>query len=259
MMEVLPPQGINNDTSLSDGRGDRPTMKAYLSSDSTLAMTVSPLKNSSLPEIILRSWYPATWDEYATLRDEIDLERARLFFDQGWLWVDMGSEGINHASVSDLFTMLFFIWASRHPDQVFTSLGRCLLEKAPVKAGAPDLVLYLGENYPRWQPGELRRIDLKQWPVPNLVGEISDTTLTTDLDEKKQIYAALGIPEYWVIDVLGRRIFIFQLQDGQRYQECVESQVLAGLSRKLLNQALQKLVEESNIQVATWLSQHLSA
>ncbi|MEO1209550.1 MAG: Uma2 family endonuclease [Cyanobacteria bacterium J06638_20] len=220
-------------------------------------MTVSTAKNSDRSEIKLREWYPATWNEYATLRDEVAVERARLFFNEGWLWVDMGAEGINHASISDLITMLFYIWATQQPEQVFTSLGRCLLEKPSVKAGAPDLVLYLGDNYPRWQPCELRRINLDQWSAPNLVGEISDTTLATDLDEKKQIYAALGIPEYWVVDVQGQRIFIFQLQDGQRYQECDESKVLAGLSAGLLTQALQKLAEVSNIQVATWLSQQL--
>jgi Uma2 family endonuclease len=69
-------------------------------------------------------------------------------------------------------------------------------EKPNTKAGTPDLVLYWGEDYPRWQPGESRRIDLNQWRVPNLVGEISDTTLATDLDEKKQLYADLEIPEY---------------------------------------------------------------
>ena len=46
----------------------------------------------------------------------------------------------------------------------------------------------------------------------NLVGEISDPTLSTDLDEKKHLYAELGIPEYWVVDVQGKRVFCFHLQ-----------------------------------------------
>lgn len=112
-------------------------------------------------------WQTATWQDYVVLRDDPTLERIRIFFDEGWLWVDMGAEGINHASISDLFTMLFFIWSTQRPDLVLSSLGRCLLEKSPLKAAAPDLVLYLGENYPRWQPGESRRIDLHQWQTPN--------------------------------------------------------------------------------------------
>ena len=148
--------------------------------------------NQSAQIPILRRWYSAVWDDYIALRDALTPERMRLFFNEGWLWVDMGAEGINHASISDLFTMLFFIWSTQRPEQLFTSLGRCLLEKPTKKAGAPDLVLYIGEDYPRWQPGEPRRIDLNQGPVPNLVGEISDTTLANDLDEKKHLYADLA-------------------------------------------------------------------
>ncbi|MBP0031090.1 MAG: Uma2 family endonuclease [Roseofilum sp. Guam] len=37
----------------------------------------------------------------------------------------------------------------------------------------------------------------------DLVGEISDTTLSSDLDQKKHLYASFCIPEYWVIDVKG--------------------------------------------------------
>lgn len=219
-------------------------------------MAASPSKNiqTSLG-ISPQQWQPATWQDYLALRDDSTLERVRLFFNQGWLWFEMGAEGINHASVSDLLTMLFFIWSTQRPQQVFSSLGRCLLEKSPQQAGAPDLVLYVGEEYPRWRSGELRRINLHQWPVPDLVGEISDTTLTTDLDEKKKIYADLGIPEYWVIDVQSQRVFAFQLQGCQKYQDCTESGVLAGLPIALLDQALERLNQEANTQVAAWLAQ----
>ncbi|ASC71213.1 hypothetical protein XM38_021650 [Halomicronema hongdechloris C2206] len=75
-------------------------------------------------------------------------------------------------------------------------------------------MLYVGENTPRWQDGDPRRIDLQTWRVPDLVGEISDTTLASDLDEQKHLYEALGIPEYWVIDVKGERVFAFQIKSA---------------------------------------------
>lgn len=155
-------------------------------------------------------WQQATWEDYLAYRDNPTPERVRLFFNGNYLFVDMGSEGINHASFGDLFAMLFFIWFSRFPKQTARSLGRCLIEKQNLRAASPDLVLYIGESVPQWQPGELRRIDLNQWRVPDLVGEISDTTLATDLDEKKQLYADLQVPEYWVIDVQGKRVFAFR-------------------------------------------------
>lgn len=58
-----------------------------------------------------------------------------------------------------------------------------------------------------------RRVNLDKWRVPDLVAEISDTTLAIDLDEKKQLYLALGIPEYWIIDVKGRQVVAFRLVD----------------------------------------------
>ncbi|WP_243146757.1 Uma2 family endonuclease [Scytonema sp. UIC 10036] len=84
-----------------------------------------------------------------------------------------------------------------------------------------------------------RRIDLHQWQTPNLVGEISDTTLAIDLDEKKKIYADLGISEYWVIDVGGKRVFAFRLQENGKYTECTES-----VGTAILCCSRQKIIEE---------------
>ena len=39
-----------------------------------------------------------------------------------------------------------------------------------------------------------------------LIVEVSVTTLAFDLGEKSQIYAAAGVPEYWVVDVNARKL-----------------------------------------------------
>lgn len=202
-------------------------------------------------------WQRATWQDYVALRDAPTQERMKLAFNQGWLWTAMGGEGINHASVSDLFTSLLFLWAIQHPEQLFTSLGRCLLEKPETQACAPDLVLYVGADYPQWQLGEPRRIDLSQSRVPDLVGKISDTTLANDLDEQKHLYASLGIPEYWVVDVRGQRVFAFLLQENGEYQICEASRALAGLPIALLEEALQRLSEGTNTSAAAWFTQQI--
>ena len=204
-------------------------------------------------------WKSATWEDYLAVRDNPKTERMRIFFDSDrLLLIEMGWEGINHAAISDLFTIIFYIWFSQMSEQRFSSLGRCLLEKAPQKAAAPDLVLYLGEDYPRWQPGEKRRIDLDVWPVPHLVGEISDTTLATDLDEKKQLYAQLKIPEYWVIDVRGQQVMAFVLQADGKYGECVTSVALASLPIVLLEETVAQLSEGTNGSAALWFSQQIA-
>jgi Uma2 family endonuclease len=43
-----------------------------------------------------------------------------------------------------------------------------------------------------------------------LLVEISDTTLAFDLGTKARLYARAGIPEYWVVDVVGRRIVVYR-------------------------------------------------
>ncbi|WP_264327997.1 Uma2 family endonuclease [Romeriopsis navalis] len=163
-----------------------------------------------LTQTKLPQWKTASWEDYKRLRDEE--EAHRLFFHAGWLLVkDMGWEGISHAQIKDLFIMLMGLWFIAHPEPTAQSMSGCLIEQSGMQAAAPDLMLYVGEGCPQWKTGEQRRVDLNKWRVPDLVGEIADTTLATDLDEMKQLYAALGIREYWVIDVQGRRVMIFGL------------------------------------------------
>ncbi|MGA9380565.1 MAG: Uma2 family endonuclease [Phormidium sp.] len=223
-------------------------------------MTASITTVSETNAKVLHHWQPASWEEYLVYRDDKTNNRMRLFFDLNRLLViDMGWEGINHATINELFSMLFILWFIQKPEQIFSSLGGCLLEKAPKQAGAPDLVLYLGDDYPRWTEGEPRRIDLNRWRVPNLIGEVSDTTLATDLDEKKRLYADMGIPEYWVIDVQGLRVFAFQLDANGKYQECDSSLALAGLPISLLAQTLGRLKEGTNGSAAAWFAQQIAS
>lgn len=200
---------------------------------------------------------PATWQDYVAIRDNPALDWQRISFYQGWLWVEMGKEGPNHAAFSDLITMIFFIWVFLHPEVVLQSYGRCLIECPDTHACAPDLVLYKGDNIPKWQPGEPRRISTERHRLPDLVGEIADTTLSLDLDEQKQLYASLGIPEYWVIDVKGCRIFAFGLGEDGRYGAIAQSQILTGLEIALLEQTLERLNQETNTAAANWFRQQL--
>lgn len=48
----------------------------------------------------------ATWQDYVAIREGKD-DWRKIAFHAGWLWVDMGTEGPNHASFSDLITAVF--------------------------------------------------------------------------------------------------------------------------------------------------------
>jgi Uma2 family endonuclease len=222
----------------------------------TLKPMTASIPRAELKIALPSPWQPATWEDYARYRDDPAMpERLRLFFHDGYLKVNaMGWEGISHAQVKDLFVMLLAFWFVQHPEPVAQSMGGCLMEKPKLQAAAPDLVLYVGEGAPTWTKGEPRCIDLAKWRVPDLVGEVSDTTLASDLDEMKQLYAALGIPEYWVINVQGKQVLAFRLIDG-KYQQCETSIALPGLPIDLLEQTLDQLAQGTNISAANWFMQ----
>jgi Uma2 family endonuclease len=207
------------------------------------------------PNQHISSWLAATWPEYLDRLENPISDQEQVFFHLDTMWVDMGNEGINHARFNKLLTMVLFAWFSRQPQTKFDLLGGCTMEKPQSQGAAPDEVLYIGTDSPTWQPGEPRRINLDRWRVPDLVAEISDTTLSIDLDEKKQLYLALGVPEYWVISVRARQVLAFRLVDGL-YRECQVSVALAGLPIELLDQTLAQM-NNDNGNAAQWFAAQL--
>jgi Uma2 family endonuclease len=207
---------------------------------------------TSRPVIIDRQ-SSATWDDYLHRVENPQCELERVFYNCGAMWVeDMGNEGINHARFNKLLTMILCLWFVRLEDVKFELLGGCVIEKPPYQAAAADEALYIGGNAPRYQSGEPRRVNLNKWRVPDLAVEIADTTLASDLDEKKQLYLTLEVPEYWVVDVRGKRVLAFRLVDG-KYQECIESVALAGLPIELLDRTLERM-DDDNGNVAMWFA-----
>ncbi len=52
-----------------------------------------------------------------------------------------------------------------------------------------------------------------------LIIEIADTTLKTDLEVKRQLYASGNIPDYWVLDLKQRQLYVYRQSNGQDYQK----------------------------------------
>ena len=195
----------------------------------------------------------ATWEDYLYRVENPQSELERVFFNCGSLWSeDLGNEGINHVRSSKLITMILASWFVQQGKSKFDLLGGCGIEKSPCQAAAPDEILYIEGNFPQDRSGESRRINLNEWRVPDLAVEIADYTLASDLDEKKQLYLALAIPEYWVVDVRGKRVLAFRLVDG-KYQECIESIALLGLPIELLDRTLERM-DDDNGNVAMWFA-----
>ena len=66
-----------------------------------------------------------------------------------------------------------------------------------------------------------------------LVVEISDTTLWRDRNTKARLYASASIPEYWVLDVNHRCLFVYRQPGMDGYasvQEYDATQSIASLA-----------------------------
>ncbi|MBE9191092.1 Uma2 family endonuclease [Gloeocapsopsis crepidinum LEGE 06123] len=51
-----------------------------------------------------------------------------------------------------------------------------------------------------------------------LVVEISNSSLTKDLEQKQPIYAAAEIQEYWILDLTTLQLIVFRDPQGNKYQ-----------------------------------------
>lgn len=60
-------------------------------------MTSAYSQIATNPTFALPRWELATWADYLCYCDRPALERVKIFFNQGYLFIEMGTEGINHA------------------------------------------------------------------------------------------------------------------------------------------------------------------
>lgn len=112
------------------------------------------------------------------------------------------------------------IWSVIHLNKYFTELlGKELFisPQLPVEVGGhqlnPDFALL--------------RLRSSQDAVPQpddcvLVIEVSDSTVTFDRKQKSRMYAAVNIPEYWVLDLPKSRVVVHREPQGGEYRHVME-------------------------------------
>jgi Uma2 family endonuclease len=54
-----------------------------------------------------------------------------------------------------------------------------------------------------------------------LVAEVSDTTLRFDRTTKAALYARAGIGEYWIVDIMGRQLFVHRQPTTEGYTRII--------------------------------------
>lgn len=153
------------------------------------------------PALTSAKW---TLDEYHRLIDQGFLDDKHVELLNGEI-VEMAPEGVPHASTGDR--------AERY-------LRKLLGDRAWLRVGKPITL----PNNSEPEPDLCICQDIeytKHHPYPNNIFwliEFSDSSLAKDLQVKPKIYAAAGIPEYWVVNLQTMTLIVLRSPSTDGYQ-----------------------------------------
>ena len=127
----------------------------------------------------------------------------------------------------------------------------CTYRKIGIRECQPDLSYYCGEKA-RLAPVGTSVINSDEQATPDLVIEISNTSINDDLGAKRLLYEEMGVSEYWIVDVQNNLIYAFEMIDrGSRRIDT--SLVLPQLSIDTITTALNLSKEQNQTQIGQWL------
>jgi Uma2 family endonuclease len=201
------------------------------------------------------TWFPATWEEYLEVVKDPACAKAKGYYYRHYMRVEMSPIGFDHSTDHGLIALAVGLYAILRQIPL-TAADNCTYRKAGEVECQPDLSYYLGEKA-QTIPKDTGIVDLDQYPPPDLVVEIAKTSLLDDLGIKRSLYEALGVAEYWVVDVENTDILAYAMSNRGSYRIEV-SQVLPGLAIATLTEALQLSRQSDQSQVGAWLMSRFS-
>jgi Uma2 family endonuclease len=201
-------------------------------------------------KILTDTWVKATWDDY--LDAAKTLETAKGYYYNGHYRLEIAPIGNDHACDHTIIMYAVNLYGTIQKID-FSGRDNCSYRKAGYREAQPDASYYIGDKA-NLIPYDTSIINLDRYLAPDLVIEISKSTLGDDLGNKRLLYEELGISEYWVVDVQNAQVIAFKMIE-QGSQRIHTSQTLPGLKINLLNEALQRSRQSNHSQVGQWLLQ----
>lgn len=158
-----------------------------------------------------------SWQTFTTLLTEMEDNRGfRITYDSGTL--EIMTPLMSHERDNRQIERLIFILAEELELNII-SVGSMTCRRDDLQKGVePDSSYYI-QNEPLVRNKE--NIDLNEDPPPDLVLEVEYSASAVN---RMQLYAALGVPEFWRYD--GKVLRIYRLENGQ-YILCKNSQIFA--------------------------------
>ncbi len=146
-----------------------------------------------------------SWQAYEQILAALGESRSsRLTYDQGTLEITMPLE--EHESATRLIELFIRILVVELGLKIKT-MGSTTLNRPDLQRGAePDDCYYI-QNQPKVAGKE---VDLNTDPPPDLIVEVDITHTNIN---KLNLYASLGVPEFWRYN--GKILRIYQLQEDQ--------------------------------------------
>ncbi|MEA5535511.1 Uma2 family endonuclease [Crocosphaera sp. XPORK-15E] len=203
-------------------------------------------------KLITDTWITITWENYLQLCDDPNYEKAKFYYYNEQGRIEMTPIGNDHSRDHGIICHAIYLYAGLR-NIPLNGNDNCSYRKAERKEAQPDLSFYIGDNV-NVIPYGTSIVDLNIYTPPNLVIEVSNTSLADDKGEKRLLYEDLGVQEYWIIDVKNVNIIAFQMEEkGSR--RITKSQVLPDLEMSILVETLQKSRETNHSEVSRWLLQ----
>jgi Uma2 family endonuclease len=198
------------------------------------------------------TWIEATWNEYLQVLDELDDEKNKGYYFNNHYRIERPPIGNDHASDHNIVMYAVNLYGTINNID-FTGKDACSYRKMGYREAQPDVSYYIGQKA-SIIPYGTSIIDLDRYRAPDLVIEISKSTLADDLGNKRLLYEELGVSEYWIVDVQNLRIIAFKIV-AQGSHRITRSEVFAGLEIAILNEALQRTRQSNHSVVGQWLMQ----
>jgi Uma2 family endonuclease len=192
-----------------------------------------------------------TWQGYQAILHALpEVRAARLTYDCGTLEITVSSETHEFSGrLIELFIRILVVEMGLR----LKTMGSITLDREDLNRGAePDNAYYI-QNQPKVAG---RKVDFNQDPPPDLIVEVDITH--TDID-KNQLYASMGVPEFWRFD--GQVWHIFQLQN-KIYLETSHSPIFSWVQKEDLYRFLaQAQVDEVEAEISfrRWVCEQFQA
>jgi Uma2 family endonuclease len=230
------------------------------------AIAVSPIKQQanqtdqrsqqSVPPLITEQWIRATWEEFVQILENPLYAESRCYYDSyqiKQMRIETMPVGSEHALDNGIIYAVIFLYCTLKNIPI-VGLINCSYVKTGVQGCQPDISYYVGD-LAALAPRSSSIVSLNESPVPNLIIEISSSTLQDDLGKKRLLYERLGTQEYWSVDVQEVKIIALEMLENGGSRQITESKLLGGLAIADLEEALKLSREKSQTEVGAWILQ----